>query len=103
VPTVNQQKGHPRGPAPRTGHANYTTTKDIPDGEEVLAGTFFLHAQPIIIQFDSYASYAFMSSACDMKASLPLVVAETPYVISTPGGWVNADRIVRKIPLELVG
>jgi hypothetical protein len=68
--------------------------KEIPDGEEVLAGMFFLHAQPIIILFDSKASHAFMSSACAEKASLPLVVAETTYMISTPGGRVNADRIV---------
>jgi hypothetical protein len=28
---------------------------------------------------------------------------EALYVISTPGGRVDADRIVRKAPLELVG
>jgi hypothetical protein len=48
-------------------------------------GTFFLHAQPIIILFDLGASHDFMSSACAKKASLPLVVAEMPYVISAPG------------------
>jgi hypothetical protein len=32
---------------------------------------------------------------------LSTVVAEAPYVISTPGGQVDADRIVRKVPLEL--
>jgi hypothetical protein len=30
-----------------------------------------------------------------------MIVAEAPYVISTPGGRVDADRIVRKAPLEL--
>jgi hypothetical protein len=53
--------------------------------------------------FDSGASHDFMSSACAKKASLSLVVTKTPYVISTPGGRVNADRIVWKIPLELAG
>jgi hypothetical protein len=31
------------------------------------------------------------------------VATETNYAISTPGSRVNADRIVRKIPLELAG
>jgi hypothetical protein len=30
-----------------------------------------------------------------------MIAAEAPYVISTPGGRVDADRIVRKAPLEL--
>jgi hypothetical protein len=30
-----------------------------------------------------------------------MVAMEATYVISTPGGQVDANRIVRKIPLEL--
>jgi hypothetical protein len=32
---------------------------------------------------------------------LSLVASGAPYVISTPGGRVDADRIVQKAPLEL--
>jgi hypothetical protein len=52
---TNYQKGPQRGPAPRTGHANYTTVEEIPTGEEVLASTFFLNEHLIIILFDSRA------------------------------------------------
>jgi hypothetical protein len=31
------------------------------------------------------------------------MVSRAPYVISTPGGQVNADRIVQKVPLNLSG
>jgi hypothetical protein len=34
---------------------------------------------------------------------LSTVAAEAPYVISTPGGQVDADQIVHKAPLELAG
>jgi hypothetical protein len=37
------------------GHANYTTMEEIPIGEEVLAGMFFLKEHPVIILFDSGA------------------------------------------------
>jgi hypothetical protein len=44
-----------------------------------------------------------MSIAYAEKAMFTLWATKVPYYISTPGGWVVADRMVRKIPLELVG
>jgi hypothetical protein len=75
----------------------------IPTREEVLAGTFFLNECPIIILFDSRASHDFMISTCAKKARLTLMVSGASYVISTPGGRVDADQIVRKVPLDLSG
>jgi hypothetical protein len=69
----------------------------------VLASTFFLNERPIVILFDSGASHDFMSSACAKKVRLTLVASGAPYVISTPEGRVDADRIVRKVPLDLSG
>jgi predicted aspartyl protease len=66
---------------------------EIPMGEEVLVGTFFLNEHPIIILFDSGASHDFMSSACVERAKLTLVASGAPYVISTPGGQVNTNHI----------
>jgi hypothetical protein len=77
--------------------------EEIPTGEEVLVGTFFLNERPIIILFDSLASHDFISSICAKKVMMSMVAMEAPYVISTPGGRVDVDRIVRKDPLELVG
>jgi hypothetical protein len=100
---ANHQKGPQRGIAPRTGHANYTTMEEIPTGEEVLVGAFFLNEHPIFILFNSRASHNFMSSTCAKKAKLSLVALGAPYVISTPGGRVDANWIVQKAPLELSG
>jgi hypothetical protein len=91
---ANHQKGPQRGLAPRTGRANYTTVEEIPTGEEVLAGTFFLNEHLVIILFDSRASHNFMSSTCAKKAKLSLVASGASYVISTPRGRVDANRIV---------
>jgi hypothetical protein len=86
-------EGSSEGPAPWSGHANYTTMEEIPTGEVVLAGMFFLNEHPIIILFDSGASHDFMSSTCAKKANLILVASGAPYVMSTPGGRVKADCI----------
>jgi hypothetical protein len=100
---VNQQRGHQKGPTPREGRANYTTVEEIPTGEEVLVGSFSLNEHPVIILFDSGSSHDFMSPTCAKKVMLSMVAMESPYVISTPGGRVDADRIVRRAPLELAG
>jgi hypothetical protein len=76
--------------------------EEIPTGE-VLAGTFSLNEYPVIILFDSRASHDFISSTCCKKVRLSMVATEAPYVISTPRGRMDADRIIRKVPLELVG
>jgi hypothetical protein len=75
--------------------------EEIPTGGEVLAGTLFLNERPIIILFDSEASHDFMSFTCAKKAKLSLVVSGAPYMISTPGGPVDVDQVVQKVPLEL--
>jgi predicted aspartyl protease len=77
--------------------------EEIPTGEEVLAGTFFLNEQPVIILFDSGASHDFMSSTRAKKVKLSLVASGAPYVINTLGGRVDANLIVLKAPLELSG
>jgi hypothetical protein len=75
--------------------------EEIPTGEEVLAGTFFLNERPIIILFDYEASHDFTSSTCAKKARLTLVMSGVPYVINTPGARVEDDRIAQKVLLKL--
>jgi hypothetical protein len=83
------------------GCGNYTTLEGIPTGEEVLAGTFILNEHLVIVLFDFGASHDCISSTCAKKVILSMVAMEAPYVISTPRGYVDADQIVRKAPLEL--
>jgi hypothetical protein len=67
--------------------------EEIPTGEEVLAGTFFLNEYTIILLFDSGASQDFISSACAERARLALVASGAPYVISTPRCQVDTNSI----------
>jgi hypothetical protein len=90
MPVVSQQ----RGPSTQYGCANYTTMEEVPTGEEVLVGTFFLNERPIIILFDSRAPHYFMSSTCTKKAKLTLVASGASCVVSIPRGRVDVDWIV---------
>jgi hypothetical protein len=94
-------EGPVESPAQRSGRANYTTVEEIPTGEEVLTCTFFLNESPIIVLFDAVAVHDYMSSACAKRAKLAFVALGAPYVISSPGGRVDVDRIAQKVPLEI--
>jgi hypothetical protein len=58
----------------------------IPVGEEDLAGTYYLREHPIVVLFNSGASYDFMSLACAQKTNLSLEKMEVPYLTLTHGG-----------------
>jgi hypothetical protein len=96
APKKSVMQGHitppPRGPKNvvmvKTGHVNYTTMEDIPEGEQVLAGTFSLNGHLVIILFDSGVSHDFISKACTQKHQLAIEYMLTPYMISTLGGKI---------------
>jgi hypothetical protein len=71
-PPIGQPKAAVHPLSPSVGYTNFTTLEEIPLGEEVLVGTFFLYEHPIIILFDSRASHDFLSFACAQKVGLTL-------------------------------
>jgi hypothetical protein len=96
MPKKTATQGHvtpeSRGPqkvaVAKTGRVNYTTVEDIPEGGQVLVGTFSLNGHPAIISFDSGASHDFISRACTQKSQMAIEYLPTPYMISTPGGKI---------------
>jgi hypothetical protein len=88
---VVQLRGQLRAPIPVSDCVNHTTVEDIPEGEEVLAGTFLLFGHPIIILFDSGVSHDYITSTCAKRAELSLTVAKPSYMICTPRGRIVAN------------
>jgi hypothetical protein len=80
---------------------NYTTMEDIPEGEQVLMGTFSLNGHPIVILFDCGATHDFLSKACTQRHQLDIQHSNTPYLISTLGGKVVTRHMARQTPLDL--
>jgi hypothetical protein len=76
----------------KTGRLNYTAMEDIPEGEQVLTGTFSLNGYPIVVLFDSSATHDFISKACIQKSQLAIQHMITPYLIKT--------RVVRFVPIN---
>jgi hypothetical protein len=89
--------------ATRTSCVNYTTVEDVPEGEQVLVGTFSLNGHPIVILFDSGASPDFISKACTQKCQLVIEHMSTSYMILTPRGNIINKKLVINAPLNLAG
>jgi predicted aspartyl protease len=87
----------------KTDRVNYTTVEDIPEGEQVLTGTFSLNEHPAIVLFDSGASHDFISRACTQKSQMATEYLPTTYMISTPGGKIFTRQVVVNPPLNLGG
>jgi hypothetical protein len=82
---------------------NYTTIEDVPEGEQVLMGTFSLTGHPMVILFDSGTSHDFISKAWTQKCQLVIEHMSTHYMILTPRGNVITVQLVINAPLNLVG
>jgi hypothetical protein len=87
----------------KTSRANYTAMEDIPEGEQVLVGTFSLNGYHAIVLFDSGATHDFISKACIQKSQLAIQHMSTPYLIETPGGNICTNQLVKNTPLNLGG
>jgi hypothetical protein len=75
--------------------------KDIPEGEPVLMGTFFLNGHSIVILFYSNATHDFIIKACTQKCQLMIELISIPYVIRTPGGIIATKQLVMAALLNL--
>ena len=87
----------------KTGRVNYTALEEVPEGTQVMAGTFSVDQCPVTVLFDSGASHNFISEACVARLHLQVSCLEKPYVIQTPGTRLNAGQVVRNVPLNLGG
>jgi hypothetical protein len=77
------------------------TIKDVPEGEQVLTGTFSLNGHSIIILFDLGASHDFINKACIQKCQLVIERMSTRYKILTLGGNIITQQLVINGPLNL--
>ena len=66
-----------------------------------MTGTFSVHHKPAVILFDSGASHSFISAKFGTKAGLDFCHTKRSYMISTPGGKIASNQIIRGVPLKL--
>jgi hypothetical protein len=66
-----------------------------------MTGTFSINHQPVIIPFDSGATYSFINQKYGTKIGLDIYPTNGAYMITTPGGTISSNQIYRKVPIQL--
>jgi hypothetical protein len=83
----------------RQGWINFTTLAELPDGASVMSGTFSIHHKPVVTLFDSGATHSFISDNCDTRIGLDPCTTQGSYMISTPGGNITSNQMIRSVPI----
>jgi hypothetical protein len=66
-----------------------------------MTGTFSINYKPVIILFDSDATHSFISNKCGARVGLDPCQAQGSYMISTPGGKIGSNQLIRFVPIQL--
>jgi hypothetical protein len=85
----------------RHGRINFTTLADLLEGAPVMSGTFSIHNKPAAILFDFGASHSFISAKFGAKVGLDFYHTKGSYMISTPGGKIASNQIIRHVSIKL--
>jgi hypothetical protein len=83
------------------GRVNFTTLAELPDGAPVMSGTFSIHHKVVVTLFNSGATHSFISNNCGTRIRLDLCHTKGSYMISTPGGKVTSNQMVKSVPIQL--
>jgi hypothetical protein len=85
----------------RQGRVNFTTLAELLEGAPIMTGTFSTDYKPVIILFDSGATHSFISDKCAARVGLDPCQTKGSYMISTPGGRINSNQLIRGVPIQL--
>jgi hypothetical protein len=65
-----------------------------------MSGTFTINYQPVVTLFDSGATHSFISNNCGTRIGLDPYLTKGAYMISTPGGKITSDQMIKKVPIQ---
>jgi len=85
----------------RQGKINFTTLADLPEGAPIMPGIFSINDKPTVILFDFGATHSFISDKCGARVGLESSRATAQYMITTPGGKIVSNQILRHVPIRL--
>jgi hypothetical protein len=97
----NQNKGKRPMMRVRQGQINFTTLAELPDGAPIMSGTFSIFHKPVVTLFDSGATHSFIGNNCSTRIRLDPCPTQGSYMISTPGGKITSNQMIRSVPIQL--
>jgi hypothetical protein len=82
------------------GKVNHVLVEEAPD---VIIGIFFINDTSVVVQFNSRASYSFISAAYIEKHNLPIALLRCQMIVSSPRGDMPTRQLCPKVNLKIRG
>lgn len=79
--SLNNQSGRPR----TTRKAFALSRADTAQPDDLIQGMFFIRQVPLVVLYDSRATYSFISRVSIEKLSLPVSIMKIDLIVNTPG------------------
>jgi hypothetical protein len=79
------------------------TTEEAQQAQDVVLGMFLTSSHPVIVLFDSGASYSFISSSFVVKHHLPITIMKQTMLVTSPGGKMRTKHICPAISITIRG
>jgi hypothetical protein len=101
--TPAQNKQQTPGKGYSIARVNQVAADATPDGADIALGMFYINAIPATILFDSGATHSFMSARYAHTNEIPLQNMKTPMIVITPKGHVEANHMIHRLTLTIMG
>jgi hypothetical protein len=101
MPAANQEKRKKQKVQVKQGRLNFTTLEELTKGAPVMADTFSVFNQPVLILFDSGASHSFISQKFSVKCQLPFYHTQVAFMVATSGGKITTNQLNWSVPIQL--
>jgi hypothetical protein len=103
TPAQNKQQTPTSGKGFSIARVNQVSAKATANGVDIAIGMFYINAIPVTILFDSGATHSFISARYATTNELPLQIMQTPMVVITPKGHVEANYMTHRLTLTIMG
>jgi hypothetical protein len=93
MPAANQEKRKKQKVQVKQGRLNFTTLEELTKRAPVMADTFSVFNQPVLILFDSGASHSFISQKFSVKCQLPFYHTQVAFMVATSEGKITTNQL----------
>ena len=82
---------------------NHISADTVPEGQDVVLGTFLVNSAPASVLFDSGASHSFINEKFVEKHEIPKEPMKHTLLVSTPGGEARANYKCSRVKVHIMG
>ena len=90
-------------PIAAQGRVNHISANTVPEGQDVVLGTFLVNSVPASVLFDSGASHSFINEKFVETYDIPKDPMRNLLLVNIPGGKARASHKCPRVKVQIKG